>query len=153
MPHGAEKTSQRGVGAVTLGRFHKRSNGVAIGLAGICFILGFSLMTVLARVTHGGEQAAELVSASALDAGSNSVAHASIQGFQFDPSQVKVSPGMTVLWTNRDGVEHDVTLLQHELASPLVGKGGEIAVTFRKPGNYRYYCHVHPFMQGTVIVE
>ncbi len=57
------------------------------------------------------------------------------------------------LWTNRDGVDHDVTFCQGDLTSPLVGKGGEIAVVFRESGKYRYYCHVHPFMQGTVIVK
>jgi plastocyanin len=125
----------------------------SIGLAGVCFLLGFSLTTVLARVTQDSGQAAEFVSAQALATESRPVANAWIEGFEFNPLRVKVSRGTTVLWTNRDGVDHDVTFLKHDLASPLVGKGGEIAVAFHKPGEYRYYCHVHPFMQGTVIVE
>jgi plastocyanin len=130
-----------------------RLGGVGIGLAGLCFVMGFSLTTVVARVTHDDGQPAELVSAKALAAGSRPVAKAWIEGFEFSPDRVKIPAGTTVLWTNRDGVDHDVTLLQHDVASPLVGKGGKIAVAFRKPGEYRYYCHVHPFMQGTVVVE
>lgn len=126
---------------------------VGFGLAGVCFALGFSITSVLARIGDGSNKAAELVSAQAAAAGSHPVAKAWIEGFEFSPDRVKVSAGTTVLWTNRDGVDHDVTFLKHDLASPLVGKGGEIAVTFHRPGNYRYYCHVHPFMQGTVIVE
>jgi plastocyanin len=127
--------------------------GAGVGVAGLCFALGFSLTTAMARGTHEDAQAAELVSARALAAGSDPVRKAWIEGFVFSPARVKVPPGTTVLWTNRDGVDHDVTLLQHDVASPLVGKGGEIAVAFRRPGEYRYYCHVHPFMQGTVVVE
>ncbi|MGH8502130.1 MAG: plastocyanin/azurin family copper-binding protein [Gammaproteobacteria bacterium] len=126
---------------------------VGLGLTGICFMLGFSLTTVLARVSHGDEQALGLVSAQTLAGESHPVANAWIEGFEFSPLRVKVSTGTTVLWTNRDGVDHDVTFPEGDVASPLVGQGGEIAVVFREPGEYRYYCHVHPFMQGTVIVE
>lgn len=131
---------------------HGGLGGIGFGLAGVCFILGFSL-PVLARIAHDDAQALSLVSAQTLAAGSKRVANAWIEGFEYSPDRVKVSTGTTVLWTNRDGVDHDVTFLERDVASPLVGKGGEIAVAFRKPGEYRYYCHVHPFMQGTVIVE
>jgi plastocyanin len=107
----------------------------------------------MARGTNEDAQAAELVSARALAAASDPVKKAWIEGFVFSPGLVKVSTGTTVLWTNRDGVDHDVTFRERDLASPLVGKGGKIAVVFRKPGEYRYYCHVHPFMQGTVLVN
>jgi plastocyanin len=133
---------------------HRRGlGGIGVGLAGVSFILGFWLPTAVARVSQDDRgQAAELVSAQALEAASQPIAKAWIEGFEFRPDQVKVAKGTTVLWTNRDGVDHDVTFLQDDLASPLVGKGGKIAVIFRKPGEYRYYCHVHPFMQGTVVV-
>jgi plastocyanin len=149
---GADSTKRRSAGGVTSERARGGLGRVGIGLTGVCFILGFSLTTLLTRVTHGAEQAAELVSAQALAADSDPIARASIQGFEFAPDRVKVSMGTIVLWTNRDGVDHDVTFLQGDLASPLVGKGGKIAVIFRKPGEYRYYCHVHPFMQGLVVV-
>ncbi len=141
--HGASKlAAKRGLGLV----------GAGVGVAGLCFALGFSLTTAMARGTNEDAQAAELVSAQAF-AGSGPVKKAWIEGFVFSPGRVKVSTGTTVLWTNRDGVDHDVTFRERDLASPLVGEGGKIAVVFRKPGEYRYYCHVHPFMQGTVLVN
>ena len=133
-------------------RIHDRLEGLGFGLAAGSFVLGFSITAVMARVADGGEQAVELVSAKDLTE-SRPVINAWIKEFKFSPARVKVPPGTTMLWTNRDGVDHDVTLLEHDVASPLVGKGGEIAVAFRRPGEYRYYCHVHPFMQGTVVVE
>lgn len=149
-----ESTKGRGTSKQVSERtYGSRLVGAGIGLAGVCFVLGFSLTTVLARVTDDDAQALGLVSAQALAAGSHPIANAWIEGFEFSPLRIKVSTGTTVLWTNRDGVDHDVTFLKRDVASPLVGQGGEIAVAFRKPGEYRYYCHVHPFMQGTVIVE
>ena len=81
------------------------------------------------------------------------VANVSIERFEYTPYQIDVPPETTVLWTNRDGVDHDVTLRDGDLKGPLVGKGSEIAVMFERPGEYAYYCHVHPFMQGKVVVE
>lgn len=79
-------------------------SGVGFGLVGACFILGFSLPTVLAHVSHDGSgQAAELVSAQILAASSQPVAKAWIEGFEFSPDRIKVAKGTTVLWTNRDG--------------------------------------------------
>jgi plastocyanin len=125
---------------------------INLGLAGGCFLLVMSLI-LEARSTQDDVHAAQFVPAQVVTGGSQAVANVSIESFQYSPYRVRVSPESTVLWTNRDGVDHDVTFRQHDLESPLVGKGGKIAVMFEKPGEYRYYCHVHPFMQGTVIVE
>jgi plastocyanin len=119
---------------------------ISLGPVGACLLLGLSLTTDEARST-------QFVPAQEVAAGSQPVANVSIESFQYSPDRVRVSPETTVLWTNRDGVDHDVTLRQNDLKSPLVGRGGKIAASFEEPGEYRYYCHVHPFMQGTVIVE
>ena len=75
------------------------------------------------------------------------------RALEYTPYQIDVPPETTVLWMNRDGVDHDVTLRDGDLKGPLVGKGGEIAVMFKKPGEYAYFCRVHPFMHGKVVVE
>ena len=98
-------------------------------------------------------QGAQFVPAQEVDAASRPVANVSIERFEYTPYQIDVPPETTVLWTNRDGVDHDVTLRDADLKGPLVGKGSEIAVMFERPGEYAYYCHVHPFMQGKVVVE
>ncbi|MDP9478464.1 MAG: plastocyanin/azurin family copper-binding protein [Actinomycetota bacterium] len=39
------------------------------------------------------------------------------------------------------------------LRSKELGKGGSYEYTFREPGQYDYYCTVHPFMKSGVTVE
>jgi len=124
---------------------------IKLGLAGACLLLGLSLAADEAQSTR--VDGPRFVPAEEVDAQGPSTAHVAIEQFQYSPYQIKVSPQTTVLWTNRDGVDHDVTFRDGDVKSPLVGKDGKIAAEFTEPGEYAYYCHVHPFMQGTVVVE
>lgn len=81
-----------------------------------------------------------------------------IKEFNYSPDSISVPENAMVIWTNREPFDHDVTfqssnLLAEELKSPRIGKGGKIMARFNEPGEYRYYCHLHPFMEGTVKVE
>lgn len=81
-----------------------------------------------------------------------------IKEFNYTPASITVPENAAVVWTNREPFDHDVTfqsskLLAEELKSPKIGKGGKIVARFNEPGEYRYYCHLHPFMEGTVKVE
>ncbi len=98
-----------------------------------------------------------------------SVVVVNISQLQFQPEKVTVAPGTRVVWKNLDAVDHDVTsgksvtgrkargmkqtkFPDGRFASGLFGKGGTFAVTFDKPGEYEYYCNVHPFMTGKILV-
>ena len=35
----------------------------------------------------------------------------------------------------------------------IINKGETKSVTVSKPGTFEYYCALHPFMHGTVIVR
>lgn len=81
-----------------------------------------------------------------------------IDKFTYSPAQINVANKTTVVWINREPFEHDVTfkasdILAEELISPRIGKGGRLQVIFHEPGEYNYYCHLHPFMEGIVKVK
>ena len=80
----------------------------------------------------------------------------------FVPSDIKVSAGSTVTWTNSDTTIHTVVEGSPQEASA----GGEPAFdssimapnstfehTFDTAGNVDYYCSLHPFMTGKVTVS
>lgn len=72
----------------------------------------------------------------------------------FQPRSVKVKPGTTVTWVNKDPVVHNVRNFQSAFLSPDVEPGDTFSFTFDEPGNYRYECTYHPpNMIGVVIVE
>lgn len=76
-----------------------------------------------------------------------------IQGSSFTPSSLTIAVGDTVLWTNRDGVNHTVTSnTGTELNSPMLSNGETYQHIFNTNGTFGYHCTVHPGMAGTVSV-
>ena len=80
----------------------------------------------------------------------------------YDPYAITVSPGDKVIWDNQDTVVHTATSGNPLTVRPdgkfdtrLVGANQKsMPITMpTQPGEYRYFCLVHPFLSGTVIVQ
>jgi len=74
------------------------------------------------------------------------------------PSVVNVNIGDTVTWSNDDTAAHTVTSgtptdpTNENFDSNLFMAGTTFEVTFDEAGTFEYFCMVHPWMLGTVIV-
>jgi cytochrome c oxidase subunit II len=89
---------------------------------------------------------------------------ASVQGNPaYDPSQLTVKVGDTIAVENKDIAPHTVTNGK-DATDPTMGKlfdtsiinagdSGEIAAADLDPGEYPYFCSVHPYMTGTLTVQ
>jgi len=85
-----------------------------------------------------------------------------IKAFEFTPRTVTVAAGRTVRWVNMDVANHQITTGVLEgpdrprpdgrVASPLLFRGDEFSATLPAPGEYFYYCRIHPFMRGSVVM-
>ena len=83
-------------------------------------------------------------------------------GGGYEPDTVTVSPGSTIIWDNQDNALHTATFGDPETAAPD-GKfdSGYVAANQQskpvtmstEPGEYTYFCTLHPFLTGTVIVQ
>jgi plastocyanin len=86
-----------------------------------------------------------------------STAAISISYYTFSPASVPFpgSAGVTVTWTNNDGVGHTVTSDNGSFASSgTIPPGGLYALAFpTTPGTYTYHCSIHPSMTGTIVVQ
>ena len=77
----------------------------------------------------------------------------------FIPSPVTIPVGGTVTWDNSDTAAHTATAGSAEDGpsgvwdSSLIMAGGSYSFTFEEAGSYDYFCMVHPWMAGLVIVE
>lgn len=77
----------------------------------------------------------------------------------YSPGIVKVRQNDTVVWTNYDTVFHTITsgnILNgpdYTFDSGLISPDSVFAHTFDEPGTHSYFCLVHPWRTGTVIVE
>tara|TARA_B100000609_G_scaffold196271_1_gene191484 strand:- start:417 stop:1025 length:609 start_codon:yes stop_codon:yes gene_type:complete len=75
------------------------------------------------------------------------------------PSTLNISAGTTVVWENNDAAAHLATSGTPDggpdgiFDSGMIMGGATYEYEFTETGEFVYYCLVHPWMVGTVIVE
>ena len=75
-----------------------------------------------------------------------------ISNFRFGPQDITVSAGTTVTWVNDDDEPHNVTASDRSYHSPLINTGGRFTRQYSAPGEYAYFCSLHPHMTGRIHV-
>lgn len=76
----------------------------------------------------------------------------------YNPSEKTVTLYEKVTWINNDEFEHTVTSGEadnptSDFDSDIIRKDGNFSQIFGKEGKYPYYCTLHPFMTGEIIVN
>ena len=85
--------------------------------------------------------------------GTGTATDVTMQNVAFSPQSVTIKAGDTVVWTNKDSVEHDVTAADGSFKSGILASGATFSHPFAQAGTYEYSCTLHPGMNGTVIVQ
>lgn len=75
-----------------------------------------------------------------------------IDKFLFTPATLTVKPGATVTFENHDGMVHSVVGVGGVFRSKALDTDDKFSFTFDKPGEYAYFCGLHPYMKGKVVV-
>jgi plastocyanin len=71
----------------------------------------------------------------------------------FSPQTLTIGVGQTVTFINDDDDAHTVTARDGTFDSKGLDTNGVWRHTFSKAGVYPYFCQLHPFMQGTIVVK
>ena len=77
----------------------------------------------------------------------------------FLPAETSIDAGIEIIWSNDDEAAHTVTSGTPEggpdgvFDSSLFMAGDEFSYTFDSPGDYPYFCLVHPWMTGSITVK
>lgn len=72
----------------------------------------------------------------------------------FDRVDVEIPTGDSVRWENDDLVDHELVSVGADvIRSPLMGQAAIYTATFTVPGEYPYYCTIHNYMKGAVVVR
>ena len=77
------------------------------------------------------------------------------------PAIINITRGTTIIWSNNDNEIHTVTYGDPDSGGPkgtlfdsgTIPSGSSFQHTFKDSGNFDYYCTLHPFMTGRVIVK
>ena len=104
--------------------------------------LGIALTAAIPEALPAGEAAAAANSAAV-----------SIDNFNFTPPTLVVAPGTTVIWTNADDSPHTVREKDGKFKSAALDTDDKFSETFTAPGEYEYFCSIHPYMTGKIVVR
>ncbi len=74
------------------------------------------------------------------------------------PTQIQIKSHETITWINEDRGFHTVTTGYYDtpdgmVESEQIAPTESFSFTFADPGEFHYYCRLHPWMEGTVIVS
>jgi plastocyanin len=76
-----------------------------------------------------------------------------IDNFVFSPERLVVKAGTTVTWVNHDDIPHTVASKDRLFKSKVMDTEESYSFTFTAPGEYTYFCSLHPHMTATIVVE
>src|SRR6476646_8892684 len=134
----------------------------AVLIAGVAFspLLGGQLQVANAQgnatTMTGNTTAASVGNSVTISPGSSVPSN----GKFFVPATLTVSTGTTVTWTNGDSTLHTVTSGSaesgnsgNEFDSSYLAAGKTFQHQFGTAGTFDYYCTLHPWMKGKVVVS
>ena len=127
-------------------------------VAGVVAVVGLAVAGASMRraATDAGALAAPEGGAQAPPAGkAGPPVQVSVADLVFEPKELTVTAGTTVTWVNADDVPHTVT----STASPALfhsktlDTDDRFSFEFKAAGTFDYFCKLHPYMTGKVIVR
>ena len=86
-------------------------------------------------------------------AGEASGTEVKIDNFAFNPAVITVKAGTQVTWINKDDIPHTVDSSEGKFKSAALDTDQKFEFKFSEPGEYPFFCRMHPKMTGKVIVQ
>jgi plastocyanin len=77
----------------------------------------------------------------------------SLEGMRFQPDDLTVAPGDTIVWVNKDLVSHTATSETGGFDSNLIQPEKAWKLTIKKKGDFAYVCLLHPTMKAMLRVK
>ena len=115
---------------------------------------GFSMLTFqAAALVSGALIMSSIAVMTKASAATPAAAAVEIGNFTFKQPVITVKPGTTVTWANGDDIPHTVVSKDGVFKSKVLDTGDRFSFTFAKPGQFGYFCSLHPHMTGTIIVK
>ena len=76
-----------------------------------------------------------------------------IREFMFEPKDLTVAVGTKVTWVNDDQIPHTVVETHKVFRSAALDTNDSFSWVFNTPGEYDYFCALHPQMIGKIVVS
>lgn len=70
----------------------------------------------------------------------------------YNPMLVTIHAGDRVTFVNDDDDAHTISADDKSFNSAGLDSGATWQHAFARPGTYRYFCELHPYMKATIVV-
>jgi len=132
----------------------KPKQSVAFKWSALVVVTIASVMTVAHTSAAAPRESGSSTVVSAAEATpADSIAQVKIDNFVYSPVPLTVKVGTQVTWINHDDIPHTVDSTQGKFKSPALDTDDKFQFRFTEPGEYPFYCRLHPKMTGKIIVQ
>ena len=130
----------------------------AIGLIGIVILVTIALSFSNYSIEENVEETDLVIKADVIMPTKVSRPGCEVNDNCYVPSLIVIEKGKQVTWVNEDSAFHSVTSGFYTVPTELFDSGyldpfESYTLTFDEVGTYDYFCILHPWMKGQVIVE
>jgi plastocyanin len=122
-----------------------RSNALAL----VAILLVMMLTGTSAFSGTGGGSGKDPSAGASTDSGTE----VKIDNFAFTPAAVTVKAGTQVTFINHDDIPHTVDSTEGKFKSSALDTSDKFQFRFTEPGEYPFFCRLHPKMTGKIIVQ
>jgi plastocyanin len=118
----------------------------------VVLMLGLAVAgpTIIVRDRLAASADAPAAAGQAQPAGAAGGATVRMAGLAFNPAELQVAPGTTVVFDNDDTAPHTVTARSGGTDSGVLDPGKQFSVAVSE--GFDYFCSIHPSMTAKVVV-
>jgi plastocyanin len=113
-------------------------------------VLALAILSAMMLKGASASTPAELGTQAAV---ADSVTEVKIDNFAFTPGVITVKAGTQITWINHDDIPHTVDSTEGRFKSAALDTDDKFQFLFKEPGEYSYFCRMHPKMTGKIIVQ
>lgn len=124
-------------------------------LSSLALVLTVSLILIVLSGRSSASQPTGLAMDNGTAAANSSDAGTEIKidNFAFMPEAVTVKVGTRVIWVNHDDIPHTIDSTEGKFRSGALDTDDHFQFRFTEPGEYQFFCRMHPKMTGKIIVQ
>ena len=131
----------------------RTSKCVDFSWSALALVAIVTVMTLRGTSSASQSGGSTMTVAASAGASTDSAAEVKIDNFAFTPGAVTVKAGTQVTWINHDDIPHTVDSTQGKFKSAALDTDDKFQFRFTEPGEYLFYCRIHPKMTGKIIVQ
>jgi plastocyanin len=116
----------------------------------VLLVLAVPVVALIAVLATRAIQGPSDTTAATAKAGAHAIV---IKDFKFGPPTLTVAKGTTLKVANADGTTHTLSAKNASFTTGDLASGKSATIKLNRAGTFSYYCKIHNYMTGTLVVK